>query len=724
MQRLMLSLDALVHRRRRWVFAAWLVALIAALPLAARQSDHLTGGGFGVPGSQSDRVEQALSRDFDRARAATLGAVLVARPGAGAADLRAALARLDAAAAATYHVALAPAARRAALAQVDRGGTRPVVVPLRIDVPETEAPDVATGLRDRLGLGTAGGGPVATHLVGQGALWAGLQDVSKSDLAQAESTGLPIVALILLAVFGSLAAAALPLGLGAISVTITGALIYLLSRQFEMSVFVSNMASMIGIGVAVDYSLFVLARYREEVRAGASLEAARARAMATSGVAVAFSGMTVILSLGGLWLIDATALRSMALGAMLVVAVSVLAAATLLPALLSLMGRRAAAPGRVAAIGSAVGARITGRRGTTPDASDARSAFWTQWSARVMRRPVLSAAGATAVLLALAAPALSLHSDNGALRQFPAGNETRQGFEAAARVTGPGALSPVQVVVPREQAAAAARIAGADPEAARVAAPVVSRDGRHALVTVVPRDDGESDAAKAFVARLRERLPSEAAVGGASAGGIDFRDLISGSMWKIVLFVLGLSYVVLFALLRSVVLPLKAVVMNLLSVGAAYGVLVAVFQWGWADAVLGTSVKTGSIQTITPPLVLAVVFGLSMDYEVFLLSRIRERYDATGDTRRAVAEGLATSARTITSAALIMVAVFAVFVSTGVPSIKEIGLGCAVAIAVDATVVRLVLVPAAMELLGRWNWWLPRPLARLLPARGLEEAVA
>ncbi len=341
-----------------------------------------------------------------------------------------------------------------------------------------------------------------------------------------------------------------------------------------------------------------------------------------------------------------------------------------------------------------------------------------------MRHPVLSVAGASAVLLALAAPALSLHSDNGALRQFPAGNETRQGFEAAARVTGPGALSPVQVVVPREQAAAVVRIVRADSEAARVVAPVVSRDGRRALVTVVPRHDGESDAAKAFVVRLRDRLTSEAAVGGASAGGIDFRDLISGSMWKIVLFVLGLSYIVLFALLRSVVLPLKAVVMNLLSVGAAYGVLVAVFQWGWADAVLGTNVATGSIQTITPPLVLAVVFGLSMDYEVFLLSRIRERYDATGDTRRAVAEGLATSARTITSAALIMVAVFAVFVSTGLPSIQQIGLGCAVAIAVDATVVRLVLVPAAMELLGRWNWWLPRPLARLLPARGLDEAVA
>jgi uncharacterized membrane protein YdfJ with MMPL/SSD domain len=728
-QRLMLRLDALVNRRRGVVLAVWVVALLAALPLAAQQSDHLTGGGFDVPGSQSDRVERALAQDFDRAQAASLGAVLVPRDGATAADVRAAVDRLGRAAASVDHVALTDRARREAIAQAaSAGGARPVIVPLRVDVRETEAPDVATDLRAALRLGDGDGGAgasgaapngaVATHLLGQGALWAGLQDVTKDDLASAEAAGLPLVALILLAVFGSLAAAALPLGLGAISVTITGALIYLLSRQLEMSIFVSNMASMIGIGVAVDYSLFILARYREEVRGGGDPNAARARAMQTSGVAVAFSGMTVVLSLAGLWLIDTTALRSMALGAMLVVAVSALAASTLLPALLSVVGRRAYEPGRFAVLV----ARLT-RRGAA-GGTRTGPAFWARWSGLVMRHPIVSVVGAAAVLLALAAPALHFKSDNGALRQFPAGNETRAGFETAARITGPGALAPVQVVVPRDQAPAAARIARADDEAANVAPPVVSKDGTKALVVVTPRHDGESEQAKALVTRLRDELPRGALVGGSSAGGLDYRDLVSGSMWKIALFVLGLSYVVLFALLRSVILPLKAVLMNLLSVGAAYGVLVAVFQWGWADAVLGTNVETGSIQTITPPLVLAVVFGLSMDYEVFLLSRIRERYDATGDTRRAVAEGLQTSARTITSAALIMVAVFAVFVSTGVPSIKEIGLGCAVAIAVDATVVRLVLVPAAMELLGRWNWWVPAPLLRVLPARGLEEAVA
>jgi RND superfamily putative drug exporter len=243
-------------------------------------------------------------------------------------------------------------------------------------------------------------------------------------------------------------------------------------------------------------------------------------------------------------------------------------------------------------------------------------------------------------------------------------------------------------------------------------------------VTITPRHDPESEEARALVDRLRaDAGPLESVarvdVGGATAQVEDFKDLVSGSMWKILLFVMLFSYVVLLVLLRSVLLPLKAVVMNLLSVAAAYGVLVAVFQYGWLDSLLGYE-SLGYINTLTPPFLLAIVFGLSMDYEVFLLTRIRERYAATGDTTRAVAEGLSASARTISSAALIMVAVFAVFAFTGVPSVQEIGLGLAVAIALDATLVRLVLVPATMQIMGRWNWWLPRPLDRVLPHTDFE----
>jgi uncharacterized membrane protein YdfJ with MMPL/SSD domain len=256
----------------------------------------------------------------------------------------------------------------------------------------------------------------------------------------------------------------------------------------------------------------------------------------------------------------------------------------------------------------------------------------------------------------------------------------------------------------------------------------LSRDRRAALFTATPRLDGESEKTKAMVGRLRDHVrgspaaqAAEVSIGGSSARQRDVQDMISGSMWKIILFVLGLSYVVLLLLLRSVLLPLKAVLMNLLSVGAAYGMLVVVFQWGWFDGLFGFH-SLGFVDTLTRPLVLAVVFGLSMDYEVFLLSRVRERWQATGDSRRAVAEGLSGSARTITSAALIMASVFAVFIFTGAPSIKELGVGNAVAIALDATIVRLILVPAAMELLGDWNWWVPRRLARVLPRVSVEQA--
>jgi len=352
-----------------------------------------------------------------------------------------------------------------------------------------------------------------------------------------------------------------------------------------------------------------------------------------------------------------------------------------------------------------------------------------------MAHPWLAAGASAAVLLVLAIPALSLEFGDGALRQFPKDNETRVGAELAAKATGAGASGPTLVLAKLDRGTARdARNAKAvdayvrdlrrDREVVAVDGPRSARDGRAVFLSVTPRHDAESPQARDLVGRLRTdngALSSVARVdvGGATASVEDFRDLVSGSMWKILLFVLAFSYLVLLVLLRSVLLPLKAVLVNLLSVAAAYGVLVTVFQWGWFDSLLGFH-HLGYVSTMTPPFLLAIVFGLSMDYEVFLLTRVRERYDATGNTRRAVGEGLAGSARTISSAALIMVCVFAVFAFTGVPSVKEIGLGLAVAIALDATLVRLVLVPAVMELMGRWNWWLPAPLARVLPRADFE----
>ncbi len=722
MQTLMLRLDGLVSRRRRLVLAAWAVILLAAVPFAARQADHLSGGGFDVPGSQSVAVQHAVEHDFDTAQGTTLAAVLVPRRNATPAELREAIAKVDAAAGPTENVDLPAASRARALTTVDRDGVRPLIVSLHTPVSDSDAIDVAVDLRKRLGIKDAdANAPVVMHLVGQGALWAGMQDLSKEDLASAEGIGFPIVLLILLAIFGSAAAALLPVTLGLVAVTVTGALIYALSLVTGMSVFVTNMASMIGIGVAVDYSLFVLARYREEIAAGQDPDAARATALATSGVAVAFSGLTVIVSLAGLFIVDTMSVRSMALGAILVVAVSVIAATTLLPALISLAGRRAYEPGWTAGVTS----RIVGLFGRLrrADRDVPRASFWERWTGAVMRHPILAAGSTAAILLALAVPALQMEMRNGALAQFPKGHETRVGAEAAARIAGPGAASPLAIVAARAATPRVQAVLKADREVASVAPPILSRDGSQVLIRAVAHHDGESAEVTALTRRLRDTLPAGTDVGGAPGFTVDFVDRISGSLGLIALFVLALSYIVLLLLLRSVVLPLKAVVMNLLSVGAAYGVLVGVFQLGWVDGLFGFQ-STGYIDALTPPLVLAIVFGLSMDYEVFLLSRIRERWAATGDPRSSVAEGLQASARTITSAALIMASVFAVFVGTGVPSIQELGLGCAVAIIIDATLVRLVLVPATMELLGRWNWWLPGPLARMLPDVAIETAPA
>ena len=724
----MSSLAGFLGRRRRWVVAAWVLIVLLALPFASKQTDHLTGGGFDVPDSQSMKVSESLQDDFGD-QADGIAVVLKAEPGASAAERDAAVARVQEEVATLDDVVLPPPVARQARRQLQ--GTDVVLVPLRSDLSSDELIDPAATLREDLEPGSADAG-VTPYLVGQPTIWAGMQEISKKDLAKAEGTGFPIVAIILLVVFGSLAAAALPLALGFVSVLVTGALIYFFSLQIETSVFVTNMASMIGIGVAVDYSLFILARYREEREAGHEPAEARALSLSTSGLAVTFSGAAVIISLAGLWMVDNQALRSMALGAMTVVAVSILTATTLLPALIAMLGDRVLPGGIVGRVEGFFQRRFYRRRSAAEHASE-KNRFWRAWTERVMSRPWTAIVGVSAVLLFLASPLLSLETGTEALTQFPKDSDVRVGNELASDQLG-GGTDPIQIVasfdgpVGREDKAAVAGFARqleGTAGVSAVGAPAYAGDA--VLVQATPSAPSESDAATALVDRLRDSVvpastlaqQAEVDVGGETARSHDVRDQIGGSMWKIILFVLSLSFLVLMVMLRSLILPLKAVLMNLLSIGAAFGVLVAIFQWGWLDGFLGFE-SQGALDTINIPLIFAIVFGLSMDYEVFLMSRIRERYMVHGDNERAVAEGLSTSARTISSAALIMTSVFAVFVLTGVPSIKELGLGSAVAIALDATLVRLILVPAAMKLLGNWNWWMPSWLDRLLPDLSFE----
>src|SRR4051812_393274 len=625
MQRAMDRLEAAVARRRKLVLLAWVVLLLAALPFTLKQTDNLTSGGFVVPGSGSQKVDQAID-DFDQAQRESLAVVLAVRKGGDDAAVRRELQRVDRAADQVDHVSLSRRDRERALASA---GRRPiVVVPLTVSGSQNDTADAASDLRDQLDPSNEPRDGVEVHLVGQQALWAGMQDLTKEDLSTAERTGFPIVFIILLAVFGSLAAATLPLALGFGSVALTGAVIYFLSQHTEMSVFVTNVASMIGIGVAVDYSLFVLARYREEVQAGLDPAEARRVAMRTSGLAVAFSGITVMISLAGLFMVDSTTIRSMAMGAIVVVAVSILAAVTLLPALMALLGRRAYSRGRLAVLGALLvrSLRWRRRRPGRTDPANAKPGFWQRWTNGVMRHPVAAALGSSAILLALAIPALSLQWGDGALRQFPKDNETRVGAELAAKATGPGAAGQTQVLVdfdsgkvsdPRNAGALKDYAAGLkrDREVASAAPPLTSRDGRSALLVVTPRHDSESPQTRAMLGRLRADAGADQGlgsgadveVGGTTASVEDFKDQVSGSLWKIALFVMGFSYLVLLVLLRGVLRPLRGVVMTLLWVGAPSGGLVMVFQYGWFDGLLGFESR-GYNNTMTPPFLLAIVF--------------------------------------------------------------------------------------------------------------------
>jgi RND superfamily putative drug exporter len=678
-------LAGVVATRRREVLAIWLAFVIGCSWFSLHQTDRLSGGGWDVPGSQSVQASNLLDRfpAFDGVKLA----ILVE---AGSAER----------AAAAVERANAKAARFSALTPHGKpqtfDGGRAILVPLVWRGETSGAIDFATRLRHAV---VAEEGGARTRVVGEPAIWSNFQEVSKRQLAEGEAIGLPLVLLILVVAFGTLVAAAAPAVLAILAVLLTGAVIYLLSGAFEMSIYVTNMASMIGIGVAVDYSLFVVSRFRRRLGQGLSVESALRDALVSSGTAVVFSGATVVVSLGSLFLVPVNAVRSMAVGAIVVVSIAVLATVTLLPALLALVGRRV----------ERLPVRLPGRK------LDPGRDFWLRWTTRVMRRPVVSLTAGAALMIALAVPALTLRTENHGLSQLPPSSEVRAATERAESLAGPGFLGPVHIIA-RNHAGAEAIAAEVRrlPDVVRVVGPIPAADGSRYLVDAVLSVDPDSRAARTdyqAILGAAMRIDPDVVVGGATAFSIDIEKPLVGGLWKIALFILACSYVVLLLLLRSVLLPLKAVFMNLLSVGAAYGVLVAIFQWGWLDWTGYDS--PGYLDTIVPALVLAVVFGLSMDYEVFLLTRIRERYELGVGNERAVSEGLAASARIITAAALIMVAVFGAFSIAAAPSLKELGVGLAVAVFLDATIVRLIIVPATMRLLGDWNWWLPSPLAAI-----------
>ncbi|MDQ6832860.1 MAG: MMPL family transporter, partial [Chloroflexota bacterium] len=568
----------------------------------------------------------------------------------------------------------------------------------------------------------------------------------QADLQRAELVSLPLTLLLLLLVFGTFVAALLPLGVGVLAVIGGLGGVYLLSRVTNVSQYALNIVTLIGLGVAIDYSLFIVNRFREELERGATTEEALARTLATTGRAIAFSGLTVAVGLSGLLFYQGTFLASMGMAGAIVVGFAVLYGLTFLPALLALLGPRV-------------------NRGRLPFIRPAtRSRVWHRIATGVMRRPVLVLVPTLVLILAMGTPFLRLRLANGDITMLPTQSESRQGFallqsqfpredqsQFAVVVQYPNGspLTPNRVGAFSDLSQRLGQIPGVlrvesivnlDPSLDRAAyqqlyapggnppAPAqeaIKRSiGPHiATLTIYSALPGSSDAARGIVDQIRSErsvADGQLLVSGRTANDIDTIAQIRADTPAALLFVMLATYLVLFLLLGSVVLPLKAVLMNLLSITASFGALVWVFQEGHLSGLLHFT--PASLDPSVPVLLFCIVFGLSMDYEVLLLSRIQEEYLRTGDNTLAVAAGLERSGRLITGAAAIMVGVFTAFGLADVVIIKSIGLGMALAVALDATIVRALIVPATMRLLGDRNWWAPRPLAHLYDRLRLGEA--
>ena len=536
---------------------------------------------------------------------------------------------------------------------------------------------------------------------------------AESDLRKGEMFGVGIPLVILVLVFGAIVTAAIPLIMALASILLAMGITALVGQVTDLSFFITNMITMIGLAMGIDYSLFVVSRYREERAAGRDKVDAIVRSGSTATRSVVFSALAVILALGGLFLVPSTLFQSMALGAIVAVFTALLAALTLLPALLGAMGDRANAL-RVPFLRKTRGTVCPG-------------GFWDRVSNGVMRRPVMSLIVAGGMLALLASLYFSIDLGSAGVETLPTSMASRQGFEVLQNGFPGASIQPVEVTIAGGPTSPAVTqgmdnlraTLASDPAFVGPGTTQTSPDGQLTVLSLVVMGEPNGVAAQAAVRTLRsEYLPAAFTGTGLVAGAdvlttgqtafvIDYLDTINGATGWVFLFILGLSFVLLLVVFRSIVVPLKAILMNLLSVGAAYGLMVAVFQKGWGADLLGLQ-RVDFVEAWVPLFLFAVLFGTSMDYHVFLLSRIRERFDETGDNREAVAFGLRRTGGIITGAALIMVAVFGGFAAGDLVMFQQLGFGLAVAVFLDATVVRCVLVPAAMRLLGAANWWFPR----------------
>jgi len=700
--------------RHHWpVIAAWLVLAIALLAIG-QASGSKTSENLTLPGTDSTKATELLENDLPQQAYGSNPLVIEAPKGkltqpqysAAVAETAKRLNQLG-----DVNSAISPLSPQGAafLSKDQSIGYIPVVLaigPGEIDEAKAQRILDAAEPARAAGLETAVGGYVG-------------QQLSKPATETSELIGLIAAVIILLVAFGTATAMMLPIVSAVLGLVCTLSIIRLLEQVLEVPGVAATLATMIGLGVGIDYALFIVTRHKLQMAEGMELRESIARATATAGGAVVFAGFTVVIALCSLAFAGIPLVSTLGFTAAVAVVVAVSAATTLLPAMLG-------------ALGPHINSLRVHFGKTQPEGAEPHG--WRRWAERVSARPWTATIVALVVLVVLALPIFQLELGQNDISALPKDTTSRQAYDALDKGFGPGVYGPLLIASEFSSPAEAKQVlprlekeVGAASDVAAVSEPTLDKEGTAAVFTVISKSEPWADETVSLVEDLRstvvpkalQKTQAHSYVGGQTAGYIDLATQISDKLPLMIAIVVALSFVVLLVAFRSLLVPIKAAAMNLISVAAAYGVVTAVFQLGWGSSLIGLD-HAIPIVSFVPLLMFAILFGLSMDYEVFLLTQMREHYEEFGDERRAVVEGLANTGRVITSAAAIMVCVFTSFVLSGNPVVKEFGVGLAIAIAIDSTLVRCLLVPAVMVLLGKRAWWLPRWMDKALPRISIE----
>jgi len=683
---------------RRSAILIWLVATLAAAPLALTLTGALSGAGWEAQGSTALEVRDELRRDFPQlgAEAAIVvynQTVPIAEDPAGLATL---VAELQGAPGAESVVD--PRSQPAEAGLISADG-RSALIPVGLRASEdADLPESAGLLIDHTdGIDLPNG--ARAEVTGEWPVWSDFNQTNEEALHKAELLSAIPTILLLLFAFGSVVAAGIPLLLAVAGIAVGFASLHLLGLSMPLSVWSMNFSMMIGLAVGIDYTLFIVSRYREEREDGHDAIDGVANALSTAGKAVFLSALAVIASLAAVFVVPVMVFRSMALGMILAVVSVAVAAFTLLPAVLVGLGDRV----------------LVTRGHKDPDrAAEGR---WARWTGRALDHPGRTLLIGTALLLLLAAPAVTMRLGMPGARVVDEGRSSRDGYEMVIEAFGPGAAAPLFITVPADRAPQVVELATADPNVAVAQIAGEPAASGRTVVRVVPLTSVDSQETSDMVGRLRDGLGAQvpaARVGGPAAQNHDLTEVLVGRAPLAIALIMIVAFVLLLVVFRSLTIALSSILLNLLSVAASFGFATLVFQHGIGAGLIGIE-HQGFVDAWAPLFFFALLFGLSMDYQLFLLAAIRERYEATGDTNLAIREGIARTGRPITNAALIMIVVFVAFGITGPIPPTELGITLAVAVLLDATVIRMMLVPSVMGLLGERNWWLPAWLDRILP---------